>query len=226
MRPQYAVSRQEAGAPGTAWFRLRAQARPAICLRQFHTASFLRGICSNRTARSQSYANRGCWLCNIRLLVLGRCCWCHIRRALPIFLLRRGVVGGAAHFLKADDSPCQPSGRKTIAQHLSAGSAAEPNLVPAGTKEAARPRLPSSLPGLSGTPAANPALKCWAIFGRLWGTAPTRTDRGKKLRCARGLGGSSTLPRRSAAVTPQEREAGRERRSCWWPPCPADVSAA
>ena len=80
-------------------------------------------------------------------------------------------------------SPCQPSGRKTIAQHFSAGSASVANQVPSGTKETVR-RLASSLKGLSGSPAAHPALKCWAIFGRPCGTAPTRTDRCKKLRCA------------------------------------------
>ena len=45
------------------------------------------------------------------------------------------------------------------------------------------PTLLSSLTGVSGSPAANPALKCWAVFSRPCGTAPTRADRCKQSRC-------------------------------------------
>ena len=56
-----------------------------------------------------------------------------------------------------------------------------------GRKQPCAVSPPSSLPGLSSSPAANPALKCWAIFGRPCGTEPTRTDRCQKLRCGRAL---------------------------------------
>ncbi len=46
------------------------------------------------------------------------------------------------------------------------------------------PTLLSSLPGLSGFPAPNPALKCWAILGRPYGTAAKRTHRCEELNCA------------------------------------------
>ena len=80
---------------------------------------------------------------------------------------------------------CRKKMSKLQAQHFSAGSASVSNQVPSGTEEIVR-GLTSFVPnGTFRFLAAHPALKCWAIFGRPRGTEPTRTDRCKKLRCAR-----------------------------------------
>ena len=75
-----------------------------------------------------------------------------------------------------------------------------------GRNVAPTPR--SSLPGLSDSPTAHPALKCWAIFGRPCGTAFTRTDCCKKLRCARTKLQPPRAARRESGVYvfPRERE--------------------
>ena len=70
-----------------------------------------------------------------------------------------------------------PAGRPRIAQHLSAGSASGPMPSPVRDERNRAPSPPlSSLTGLSGSPVANPALKCWAIFGRPCGTLGARAS--------------------------------------------------
>ena len=66
----------------------------------------------------------------------------------------------------------------------------------------------SSLTGLSDSPTAHPALKCWAIVDRPCGTAARPTDRCKILRCARAKLQSPRPARRDyrVYVFPRERE--------------------
>ena len=61
-------------------------------------------------------------------------------------------------------SPCQPSGRKTIAQHFSAGSASIANQVPSGTNETVR-RLASVVPdGTFRFPGRQPSTEVLGYF--------------------------------------------------------------
>ena len=91
-------------------------------------------------------------------------------RALP-------AEGHFRHWQYPAQVAAVPEGRLTIAQHLSAGSAMGRHQVPEG-----RPKHPlhaAVVPaGLGDSAATNPALKCWAIFGRPSGTVGSTPGRG------------------------------------------------
>ena len=55
---------------------------------------------------------------------------------------------------------------------------------PVGDERKVAPTPLSSLTGLSGSTTANPALRCWAIFGRPCGTVPTESSRCAKRKFA------------------------------------------
>lgn len=70
-----------------------------------------------------------------------------------------------------------PRGRPGIAQHFSAGSREQSRVSPAGTKESKARQIRSAAPaGLVSPRRRHPALKCWAILCRAFGTVPRARD--------------------------------------------------